>query len=334
MSVEQIKAGASKISLKAGCSETLTRLQQSGLPMCIMSLNWSSTYIAAGLALGSEATLVSAADLDAISSTVGASDNEETWGQYRSLVPASANKGVPGRALSLMVSNELQLGEDRKTDGGMRSVVQSGRCKGMAFDALMRLKTTVASKIASSSGIAMTAPSAGVALMSVLLTGALNCFSKTCRCKGMAFDALMRLKTTVASKIEASSGIAMTAPSAGVASGVAMTNPSAGVASGVAMTNPSAGVAYIGDSASDLLPLLKADYGIVLGKSSSLRKVAKQFGITFAPLCAAPRTRDTACAKEHQEHGTRLVKKVKPAVVEDYLSIFPLLPTVFPLPSV
>ncbi|KAI3849577.1 hypothetical protein MKX03_031426 [Papaver bracteatum] len=43
---------------------------------------------------------------------------------------------------------------------------------------------------------------------------------------------------------------------------------------------------YIGDSVSDLLCLLTADIGIVIGSNKSLMKVGKHFGITFTPLFA------------------------------------------------
>lgn len=41
---------------------------------------------------------------------------------------------------------------------------------------------------------------------------------------------------------------------------------------------------YIGDSVGDLLCLLEADIGIVIGSSSSLRQVGTQFGVSFVPL--------------------------------------------------
>ncbi|XP_024025133.1 bifunctional TH2 protein, mitochondrial [Morus notabilis] len=41
---------------------------------------------------------------------------------------------------------------------------------------------------------------------------------------------------------------------------------------------------YIGDSVGDLLCLLEADVGIVVGSSSSLRRVGAQFGVSFIPL--------------------------------------------------
>nr|CAD1830842.1 unnamed protein product [Ananas comosus var. bracteatus] len=41
---------------------------------------------------------------------------------------------------------------------------------------------------------------------------------------------------------------------------------------------------YIGDSAGDLLCLLEADVGIVIGSSTTLRRVGKHFGVSFAPL--------------------------------------------------
>ncbi|XP_071732559.1 bifunctional TH2 protein, mitochondrial-like isoform X2 [Rutidosis leptorrhynchoides] len=41
---------------------------------------------------------------------------------------------------------------------------------------------------------------------------------------------------------------------------------------------------YIGDSVGDLLCLLNADIGIVIGSSSSLRKIGTHFGVSFIPL--------------------------------------------------
>ncbi|CAA7022954.1 unnamed protein product [Microthlaspi erraticum] len=41
---------------------------------------------------------------------------------------------------------------------------------------------------------------------------------------------------------------------------------------------------YIGDSVGDLLCLLEADIGIVVGSSSSLRRVGSHFGVSFVPL--------------------------------------------------
>ncbi|KAL2482104.1 putative aminopyrimidine aminohydrolase [Forsythia ovata] len=41
---------------------------------------------------------------------------------------------------------------------------------------------------------------------------------------------------------------------------------------------------YIGDSVGDLLCLLEADVGILIGSSSSLRRVGSHFGVSFVPL--------------------------------------------------
>ncbi|KAE8699171.1 putative aminopyrimidine aminohydrolase [Hibiscus syriacus] len=41
---------------------------------------------------------------------------------------------------------------------------------------------------------------------------------------------------------------------------------------------------YVGDSVGDLLCLVKADIGIVVGSSSSLRRVGSQYGVSFVPL--------------------------------------------------
>lgn len=44
---------------------------------------------------------------------------------------------------------------------------------------------------------------------------------------------------------------------------------------------------YIGDSVGDLLCLLEADIGIVIGSSSSLRRIGAHFGVSFVPLFPA-----------------------------------------------
>lgn len=50
-------------------------------------------------------------------------------------------------------------------------------------------------------------------------------------------------------------------------------------------TNSSNGISvFVGDSIGDILAMLKADVGIVVGKSHTLRKVAKAFGIKLLPL--------------------------------------------------
>lgn len=41
---------------------------------------------------------------------------------------------------------------------------------------------------------------------------------------------------------------------------------------------------YIGDSVGDLLCLIEADIGIVIGSNSSLRKIGTHFGVSFVPL--------------------------------------------------
>lgn len=43
---------------------------------------------------------------------------------------------------------------------------------------------------------------------------------------------------------------------------------------------------YVGDSMSDLAPLLAADVGIVVGQNKLLRRVATAAGITLRPLVA------------------------------------------------
>ncbi|KAL5096010.1 hypothetical protein RYX36_000337 [Vicia faba] len=53
---------------------------------------------------------------------------------------------------------------------------------------------------------------------------------------------------------------------------------------------------YIGDSVGDLLCLLEADVGIVVGSSSSLRRIGTQFGVSFVPLFSG-------LVKKQKEHN-------------------------------
>lgn len=46
---------------------------------------------------------------------------------------------------------------------------------------------------------------------------------------------------------------------------------------------------YVGDSMSDLAPLLAVDLGIVVGQNKLLRRVARAAGITLKPLVAGTR---------------------------------------------
>lgn len=54
---------------------------------------------------------------------------------------------------------------------------------------------------------------------------------------------------------------------------------------------------YIGDSVGDLLCLLQADVGIVLGSSSSLRRVGTHFGVSFVPLFPGLVNKQKECAE-------------------------------------
>ncbi|XP_019193163.1 PREDICTED: probable aminopyrimidine aminohydrolase, mitochondrial [Ipomoea nil] len=55
---------------------------------------------------------------------------------------------------------------------------------------------------------------------------------------------------------------------------------------------------YIGDAVGDLLCLLKADVGIVVGSSPSLRRVGKHFGVRFIPLFSGVVEKQRECVKE------------------------------------
>ncbi|GAX85128.1 hypothetical protein CEUSTIGMA_g12548.t1 [Chlamydomonas eustigma] len=50
-------------------------------------------------------------------------------------------------------------------------------------------------------------------------------------------------------------------------------------------------VIYVGDSVSDLIPLLKADLGLVIGNNALLRRVASCFGIQLRPLATQPKAK-------------------------------------------
>ena len=61
----------------------------------------------------------------------------------------------------------------------------------------------------------------------------------------------------------------------------------ASTATGVLDPEPRRAVIYLGDSTTDLLALLAADIGILIGNSASTRDVASKFGIALKPLHAA-----------------------------------------------
>ena len=47
-------------------------------------------------------------------------------------------------------------------------------------------------------------------------------------------------------------------------------------------------VLYIGDSATDLLAIVAADVGVLIGESSSARLIARRYGLRIEPLPPAP----------------------------------------------
>lgn len=51
-------------------------------------------------------------------------------------------------------------------------------------------------------------------------------------------------------------------------------------------TRSSGPVVFIGDSPSDLLPMLEADIGIIVGSNPRLREIAKFGGVCIRPLSA------------------------------------------------
>ncbi|KNA10380.1 hypothetical protein SOVF_144880 [Spinacia oleracea] len=67
---------------------------------------------------------------------------------------------------------------------------------------------------------------------------------------------------------------------------------------------------YIGDSIGDLLCLLKADIGVVVGSSSSLRRLGSHFGISFVPLFEGLVKKQRECVE-----GSSISWKTKPGVL-------------------
>ncbi|CAI0448976.1 unnamed protein product [Linum tenue] len=63
---------------------------------------------------------------------------------------------------------------------------------------------------------------------------------------------------------------------------------------------------YIGDSVGDLLCLLQADVGIVIGSSSSLRTVGSRFGVSFVPLFPGVLQRQRECIEGSCSMGKSL----------------------------
>ena len=58
---------------------------------------------------------------------------------------------------------------------------------------------------------------------------------------------------------------------------------------------------YIGDSITDLLALIRADIGIVMGKSETMKKVSKAFGIKLRPLSEVQQLLDINHCQQNSE---------------------------------
>jgi len=58
-------------------------------------------------------------------------------------------------------------------------------------------------------------------------------------------------------------------------------------------------VVYVGDSPTDLLAMLEADVGVIIGESASARLIARRFGVRIAPL--PPSLRECLAARGAQE---------------------------------
>ena len=58
-------------------------------------------------------------------------------------------------------------------------------------------------------------------------------------------------------------------------------------------------VVYVGDSPTDLLAMLEADVGVLIGESASARLIARRFGVRIAPL--PPSLRECLAARGAQE---------------------------------
>ncbi|XP_074307866.1 bifunctional TH2 protein, mitochondrial [Silene latifolia] len=67
---------------------------------------------------------------------------------------------------------------------------------------------------------------------------------------------------------------------------------------------------YIGDSVGDLLCLLKADIGIVVGSSTSLRKIGSHFGVSFVPMFEGLVNKQKECTE-----GNSINWKTQPGVL-------------------
>lgn len=62
---------------------------------------------------------------------------------------------------------------------------------------------------------------------------------------------------------------------------------------------------YIGDSVGDLLCLVEADIGIVIGSSASLRRVGSHFGVSFVPLFTGLVKQQKECLSKEEDSSPK-----------------------------
>lgn len=67
---------------------------------------------------------------------------------------------------------------------------------------------------------------------------------------------------------------------------------------------------YVGDSVTDLLAMLDADVGIVVGNSGTFERVANAFGITVCPLASAYEALEKKEKSSVEEVGLNVVYRV------------------------
>jgi hypothetical protein len=120
-----LSSSSKGMALREGCREVLLRAKAAGMPLHVLSVNWAAEYVASTLGV----------PLDVLTDTsaLGAPGGEPANGSHTQ--QGGEGGGDPA---SLLICNQLELGPDGRTTGGLVRRVQCARDKGEVFTALLQ----------------------------------------------------------------------------------------------------------------------------------------------------------------------------------------------------
>jgi hydroxymethylpyrimidine kinase/phosphomethylpyrimidine kinase/thiamine-phosphate diphosphorylase len=244
------KAGASTIELRPGCLEFIEKAVGAGIPVCIVSVNWSAEMVAAALAQQGGADCIS-------DGTINITNRSNGTGAALPVIIADALGGAalgggaelspPPHGTVMVYCNELEYFGDCST-GNLRRRCECGGDKARLFDDL-------------------------------LLTLAAADFGQHQHQQSSSL-----FNDVVGEEVEEK----WLVDGEGAGRTDTIIQKQQEEEEGEEEENVRGMNIYIGDSMTDVPPLISADLGIVIGKDPLIRRVMDVAGIRLQPLTAVP----------------------------------------------